>query len=310
MNFGWYTDDETSFKLMDRYAELGGNFLDTADIYGKGKSEIIVGKWLATKRREDYVIATKAHFPMGSGPNDKGSNRKHLMDAVDQSLKRLQTTYIDIFQLHAYDKDTPFEETYTTLNDLVRSGKVRYVGVSNYRGYQLMKAAAVIKELRLEPIVCLQPLYNLLARQVEWEVLEAADQLGMGVIPWSPLHSGWLTGKYTREMTEPPKSTRVQWATDANFTAMSWSTNANETTWKVIDAVKEIATKMNKSISQVALKWVMQKSIVTAPIVGPRDLQQAEDNFAVFGWNLSQEDMDKLDQISKPVPPYPYNFVN
>jgi len=187
MNFGWFTDEETSFKIMNQFADLGGNFIDTANIYGKGASEVIVGKWLSKKKRDDFVSATKVRFSMGNGSNDEGASRKHIMSSVDDSLKRLQTNYIDLLQIHAFDKNTPLEETLTTLNDLVRSGKVRYIGVSNYRGYQLEKAFRICKELNLEKYVCLQVQYNLLCREVEWEILEAAHDLGLGIIPWSPL---------------------------------------------------------------------------------------------------------------------------
>jgi len=308
MNFTSEKEEEIAQKVMDRFVELGGNFFDTADFYGKGGSEVLLGKWLKGKNREDFVIATKAGLAMGNLPNNKGSNKKHLFDAVEQSLKRLGTSYIDLYQIHVFDKETPLEETLRALNDLVRSGKVRYIGVSNYRGYQLEKAHFIAKELGLEEYVSLQPEYNLLSRSLEWEVLEAAKDLGMGVIPWSPLRSGWLTGKYTRDMKEPPKGSRVEWASNAKFEAASWEANANEFTWTVVDVVKEVAVKLNKSPAQVALRWLMQKPIVTAPILGPRSLEQAEDNFQVFDWSIPQEDMEKLDKVSKPKPPYPYNW--
>jgi len=310
MNFGWTTDEETSYKILDRFAELGGNFIDTANIYGKGKSESLVGQWLSSKKREDWVIASKVRFAMGNGPNQSGAGRKHIMASVEESLKRLQTSYIDLFQIHGYDKETPLEETLKTLNDLVRSGKVRYIGVSNYRGHQLQKAHYICKELGIEEYVCLQPQYNLLCRGLEWDVLEAAQDIGMGVLPWSPLKGGWLSGKYSRDMQEPPKDSRVAWASGVGFSETDWASNANEFTWNVLDAVKEIAAKLNKSQSQVALRWLMQKPCVTAPIVGPGNLKQAEDNFQIFDWSISKEDMEKLDKVSLPKAPYPYSWTS
>jgi len=310
MGFGWWTDEETSFKILDRFAELGGNFIDTANMYGRpkyGASETVVGKWLSTKRREDFVIATKFRFPVGTGANDSGANMKHIFAAVEDSLKRLQTSYIDLYQIHGFDKETPVEETLVALNDLVRSGKVRYIGVSNFRGYQLMKAHYLAKELHVEKFTCLQPHYNLLARETEWEILEVTRDLGMGVIPWSPLKSGWLTGKYTKDMTAPPPNSRVD---NMKFMPeVSWQHQANEHTWTVLEVLKEVSTKLGKTMSQVAIRWLMQKGTVTAPIIGPRNLEQAEDNFQVFDWSIPAEEMKTLDAVSVPSKvPHPYSW--
>jgi len=273
-----------------------------------GASEIVVGKWLSTKRREDFVIATKVRFTAGPSANDAGANRKHIMASIEESLKRLQTSYVDLYQIHGFDRDTPLEETLVALNDLIKSGKVRYIGVSNYRGYQLMQAHHVARQHNLQPYICLQPQYNLLCREVEWEVLEAAKVLGLGIIPWSPLKGGWLSGKYTKEMKEPPSGTRVELTTKMGFTETSWDHVANEHTWKVLDVVKEVATKLGKSQSQVSLRWVLQKEFITAPIVGPSNMEQANDNFAIFDWSIPAEDMKKLDSVSVPATPYPYGW--
>jgi len=312
MGFGWWTDEETSFKIMDRFVELGGNFIDTANIYGRPNfcaSELVVGKWLSKKRREDFVIATKFRFGIGTSANDSGASRKHILAAVEDSLKRLQTSYIDLYQIHSFDRETPLEETLGALSDLIRAGKVRYIGVSNFRGYQLMKAHYIAKELNIDHFVCVQPHYNLLARETEWEILEVTRDLGMGVIPWSPLKAGWLTGKYTRDMTAPPPNSRVDTMTKFGMPEISWSVQATEHTWKVLDVLKEIATKLGKSQSQVAIRWLLQKDTVTAPIVGPRNMEQAEETFMVFDWSISAEDMKTLDTVSTPPRvPYPYSW--
>jgi len=313
MNFGWDVSDTTqemSFAILDRFSSLGGNFIDTANIYGKGASETILGNWLQTQKRENFVIATKARFATGPLPSQQGANRKHILASIEDSLKRLQTPYVDIYQMHGWDNETPLSETLSTLNDLVRCGKVRYIGVSNYRGYQLEKAAALSKEMGLEQYMCLQPQYSLLCREVEWEVLEAAKDLGLGVIPWSPLRGGWLTGKYTRDTKEPPTGSRLAWSNSVGFPETNWENNASEHTWKVIDVLQEVSKKLNKSMSQVALRWLMQQPIVTAPIVGPKNLEQAEDNLQIFSWSIPKEDMEKLDKVSKPRAPNPYNWVS
>jgi len=305
------TTEEISFKILDRFAELGGNFIDTANIYGRpniGASEVVVCKWLIHKKREDFVIATKVRYGIGTAANDFGANRKHIMASVEDSLKRLQTPYVDLFQIHGFDKETPLEETLSALNDLIHSGKVRYIGVSNYRGYQLIQAHSICKQNHLQPYICLQPQYNLLCREVEWEVLESARVLGMGIIPWSPLKGGWLTGKYTKDMTAPPPGTRVDVSTKMGFMETSWDHVANEHTWKVLEVLKEVASKLGKTQSQVALRWVMQRPGITAPIVGPSNLVQAEDNFMVFDWSIPEEEMKKLDKVSQPAASYPYNW--
>jgi len=312
MNFGWTTDEQTSFQILDRFAELGGNFIDTADFYSlpnQGISETIIGKWLQTKKRDDFVIATKGGLFVGPNTNDKGSSRKHISAAIEASLKRLQTSYIDLYQIHSFDRETPIEETLATLNDFIRAGKIRYIGCSNYRGHQLIKAKYLAKELLLQPYICLQAEYNLLTREVEWEVLEAVRENNMALIVWGPLKSGYLAGKYSKEMKAAPNESRLEALDKIGFKAYSLET-ATDYTWTVVDAVKEVADRLGKSPSQVSLRWLMQKGIVTSPIVGPRDMKQAEDNFAAFTWTLSEEDMQKLDKVSNPPRvPYPYSWA-
>jgi aryl-alcohol dehydrogenase-like predicted oxidoreductase len=209
MSFGDGTDEPTAHRMLDRFVEAGGTFVDTADVYNAGVSEEIVGRWLKTKPRDDLVIATKVFGGMGKAPNDDGAGRKHIMTAVEASLRRLGTDHIDLYQVHVFDDGTPLEETLSTLDRLVTSGKVRFVGASNYAGWQLQKAIDLARHHGWEPYTCLQPLYNLLDRAAEWELIPVCQAEGLGVIPWSPLRAGWLSGKYRRGMTAPVEGSRV-----------------------------------------------------------------------------------------------------
>ena len=308
MTFGRESSEELSRQILDRFVEAGGNFLDTADVYSRGLSEEIIGRWLKGKRRDDFVIATKVRFPMGEGPNEVGLSRKHIMAAVEASLRRLGTDYIDLYQVHCWDDVTPLEETLSTLNDLVRSGKVRYIGASNYSGWQLQKAIDVSRQRGWEPFCCLQPLYNLLDRSAEWELLPVCANEGLGVIPWSPLRGGWLSGKYRRGMAAPLEGTRI-WEAERHGWSESWSRYNNERTWSVLDTLFAVADEVKKTPAQVALRWLLQRPGVTAPIIGARTIEQLEDNLGAVGWELSQEQMERLNQVSAVQLPYPYDFL-
>jgi aryl-alcohol dehydrogenase-like predicted oxidoreductase len=308
MTFGREADEETSCQLLDSFAEAGGNFIDTADVYSNGKSEEILGSWLQGKRRDDYVIATKVRFRMGEGTNDIGLSRKHILSGVEASLRRLGTDYIDLYQIHMWDPNSPLEETLPTLDSLVRGGKVRYLGASNVAGWMLQKAIDLSRQHDWEPFSSLQPLYNLLDRSIEWEVLKVCANEGIGVIPWSPLRGGWLTGKYRRGMQAPPQNTRVKTAGEEGWSEQ-WEEYANEHTWQVIDALLEVADKTGKTPPQVALNWVLQQPMVTAPIIGARNLTQLEDNLGAAGWQLDEEHLRRLDEASAVKLPYPYNWL-
>jgi aryl-alcohol dehydrogenase-like predicted oxidoreductase len=308
MTFGRETTEEDSKQILNRFIEAGGNFIDTADVYSQGISEEIVGRWLKGKRRDDVVIATKVRFGMGTGPNDVGVSRKHILSGVEASLRRLQTDYIDIYQVHCWDRATPLEETLSTLDRLVQSGKVRYIGASNFSGWQLQKAIDTSKCMGWEPFFCLQPLYNLLDRSVEWELIPVCQNEGLGVIPWSPLRGGWLSGKFRRGMTAPTEGTRIKAATDNDWSE-SWNKYNTEHTWHVIDTLFEVAQEAGKTPAQVALNWLLQRPGVTAPIVGTRTRDQLEDNLCAVGWKLSAEQMDKLNKASDVELPYPYSFI-
>lgn len=307
MTFGRETDENISYDMLDRFVDAGGNFIDTADVYSLGLSETILGRWLKQKTRDAYVIATKVRFPMGDGPNDYGLSRKHIMSGINASLKRLNTDYIDLYQVHRWDPDTPLEETLSTLNDLVKSGKVRYIGCSNFKGWHLQKAVDISKEKGWEPFTCLQPLYNLLDRAIEWELIPICMNEGIGVIPWSPLRGGWLSGRYKRGMGGPEEGSRVHTAGKLGWSE-TWEVYANERTWTIIDEMFALADEMGKEPVQVALRWLIQRPGVTAPIIGVRTMAHLESNLGAVGWELSEDQMSKLNNISDIKPPYPYDF--
>ncbi len=308
MTFGREADEPTSFVIMDRFFEAGGNFIDTADVYTRGVSEEIVGRWLRGKPREDVILATKVRFPMGDQPNNVGLSRKHILDGVHASLRRLQTDYIDLYQVHCWDPITPLEETLSTLDSLVKAGKVRYIGASNYLGWQLQKSVDLCKANGWEQFTCLQPLYNLLHRTLEWELVAVCLNEGIGIIPWSPLRGGWLSGKYKRGMTAPIANTRVDDAEKHGWSE-AWSSLATERTWQIIDELHAVAAEANKSAAQVAINWLLAQKGVTAPIIGARNLTQLEDNIGASGWALSAEHLARLDAVSTPELVYPYDFV-
>jgi aryl-alcohol dehydrogenase-like predicted oxidoreductase len=308
MTFDRESSEEISRQILDRFVEVGGNFIDTADVYSRGASEAVVGRWLADRSRDDLVIATKVRFPMGEGPNEVGLSRKHILAGVDQSLRRLGTDYIDLYQVHCWDHTTPLEETLSTLNSLVQSGKVRYIGASNYAGWQLQKAIDLSRRMSWEPFVCLQPQYNLLCRSTEWELLPVCQNEGLGVIPWSPLRGGWLSGKYRRGMTEPPTGTRVAIAEEQGWSE-SWSAYNNERTWRLLDVLFAVAEEAGKSPAQVAINWLLRQPGVTAPIIGARSVEQLETNLASAGWQLGEQALERLDRASAIETPYPYEHI-
>ena len=309
MTFGRESSEEVSIQMLDCFLEAGGNFIDTADVYSRGLSEEILGRWLQTKHRDELVIATKVRFSMGPGPNDLGLSRKHILAAVDASLRRLSTSYIDLYQVHMWDPGTPLEETLEALHQLVRSGKVRYLGASNYAGYQLQRAIDLSRQMGGEAFSCLQPLYNLLDRSFEWELQPVCEAEGVGVIPWSPLRGGWLSGKYRRGMAGPPPDTRIDEAEKQGWSE-SWAGYANERTWNVIDTLLAIASEVEKTPAQVALNWLLQKPTVAAPILGARTMTHLEDNLGATGWSITTDQVTRLDQASSLPLPYPYESLS
>lgn len=295
MTFGNQTDQPTAHRILDEFVAAGGTFIDTADTYQFGGSEEIIGSWLKTQNRDDLVIATKAYGEMGPDAPVNGAGRKHLMRAVEASLTRLGTDYIDLYQIHVFDDATPLEETLSTLDRLVTSGKVRFIGASNYTGWQLQKSVDLSRQHGWEPFVSLQPLYNLLERDVENELLPICRNEGLGLIPWSPLGGGWLTGKYRRPGGESQEG-RLADQVDA----------ASDFTWQVVDAVTEVARQVGRTPSQVALRWLLQQDGLTGPIIGVRTLDQLNDNLGAVGWSLDSEQLERLTQVSDRPRPYPY----
>ena len=315
MTFGREADEAESRGMLDLFAEAGGNFIDTANVYGggletvghgNGRSEEIIGRWLEGRRREDFVVATKVFAPMGRGPNDRGLERQHVLRAVEESLERLGTDYIDLYQVHGWDPATPLEESLATLDSLVGHGLVRYVGVSNFSGWQLQKALDLQRERGWEPFVSLQAQYSLLSRTTEWELSEICREEGLALTSWSPLRGGWLTGKFRRGADGPPEGSRA----DRQSISDSWAGLNNEHTWRTVDALLEVAERLQRPPAQVALRWLMQRAGVSVfPIVGARSVQQLDDNLGAAGWALGEDDLRVLDEASEVPPPYPYDIL-
>ncbi|WP_374009989.1 aldo/keto reductase [Leifsonia sp. LS-T14] len=307
MTFGAEADEPASHAIIERYLEAGGNFLDTADVYTAGASESIIGRWLSRNpgRRDDVVIATKGRFPMGEGPNDLGLSRAHLRTALDASLRRLGVEHIDLYQMHAWDALTPIEETLRFLDDAVSAGKISYYGFSNYLGWQLTKAVQVARAHGWAPPVTLQPQYSLIVRGIEHEVVPAALDAGIGLLPWSPLAGGWLSGKYRRDEA-PTGATRLGENPTRGMEAWE-ARNADPRTWEIIDAVNAVAEETGASASQVALRWLSDRPAVTSVILGARTVEQLDDNLGAADVELSDEQRARLDDASAPrTDIYPY----
>ena len=305
MTFGRELDEEGSKEIVERFLGAGGNFIDTADVYAEGVSEEITGRAIKGVR-EEVVLATKVRFPMGDGPNDVGLSRKHVVAGCEASLRRLGTDYIDLYQVHMWDAATPLEETLSALTDLVRDGKVRYIGVSNFTGWQLMKALGVSELKGFERFVSLQPQYSLVERNIEREVLPVCREEGLGVIPWSPLGGGFLSGKYRRG-EKPPEDSRIAGASEAMEEA--WARRATERNWLTLDVIDEISEETGKSYAQISLNWLLRQEDVTAPIIGARRLDQLEDNLQATGWELSAEQVGHLSEASALEDVYPYRMI-
>ena len=306
MTFGAETDQPGAFAQLDAYVAAGGNFIDTADVYSRGGSEEIVGEWFAQRPgvRAEVVVATKGRFPMAATPNGAGLSRRHLSDALDASLRRLGVETIDLYQLHAWDPLTPIEEYLRFVDDAVRAGKVHYFGLSNFTGWQL---TAVVERARAHgwtAPVSLQPQYNLLTRQIELEITGACTEYGLGLIPWSPLAGGWLTGKYRRDEL-PTGATRL--GEDPARGMEGYDRRNVERTWAVLDVVRAVAEESGLTMAQVALAWLADRPQVTAPIVGARTVEQLSGSLAIAEVHLDVDATVRLDDASAPVlPDYPY----
>lgn len=301
MTFGNTTSDSESIAMIESFLEKGGNFLDTADVYVSGRSEEIVGQAIKG-RRSEVVLATKVRFATADHPNGVGISRKHIMDGVEASLKRMQTDYIDLYQMHVWDHATPIEETLRTLDDLVTSGKVRYIGCSNFLAWQLMKSLGVSELNRYVRFISIQPQYSLVSREMDREMISLCLEENVGIIPWAPLGSGFLTGRYSRE---EPTSGRLTAKTGES----AWLNRATDKNFAILEAVRSAAAELNKTPAQVALRWLLQQKGITSPIFGARTLEQFEDNMGASGWEMPQEIWDRLDAVSALPSEYPNRFI-
>ena len=297
-------DEDTSFAIMNRALELGVSFFDTADVYGQdGLTERVIGNWFEKDgRRDDVILATKFRFKMGAGPNGSGASRYRIMKTVEDSLRRLKTDRIDLYQIHMQDIETPEEETLRALDDLVRQGKVLYIGCSNYAAHRLVDSLWTSKTQGLERFVSAQMQYSLVTRDIEREHVPVCREHGLGILPWSPLAGGFLTGKYQKGQGAPEGTRLEQWKG-------RYGRFDNDRSWRILDAVNEVAGQLDAKPAQVALAWLLRKPQVTSVIFGARSVQQLEDNVRAAELELSDEHFGALEEASKFDVGYPYNFI-
>jgi len=308
MYFGAETSEKDAFSILDTFVEAGGNFIDTADVYVGSVSEQIVGRWLKARQggpAGNVVLATKGRCPTGKDINDVGLSRRHLGRALDASLERLGVETIDLYQVHAWDPHTPVEETLSFLNDAIRAGKINYVGLSNFTGWQVQLMVSTAKAMGLHVPVTLQLQYSLLSRESEWEMIPASEYNGLGLLPWSPLAGGFLTGKYKRE-GKPSSDTRAGSANPL-YQQVSAEYASSERNWQTIDTVVKVAKEISATPAQVSLSWLASRPGVTAPIFGARTLAQLKDGLGAADLTLNAEVTKALNEVSTPVPGgYPY----
>jgi len=292
------SDAEEARRLVDICLEAGVNLFDTADVYSNGASEEVLGQAIKG-RRPDVLISTKTSLPMGDGPNDAGSSRLRLISSVENALRRLGTDYIDLLQLHAFDAETPIEEVLATLDDLVRSGKVRYIGVSNFAGWQIMKSLAIAEKHGWPRYVAHQVYYSLVGRDYEWDLMPFAQDQGLGALVWSPLGWGRLTGKIRRGQPMPDKSR-------LHDTASFGPPVDDEKLFDIVDVLDEIAGETGKTVPQIALNWLTTRPTVSSVIIGARNEEQLRQNLGAVGWTLTAEQIARLDKASAVTAPYPH----
>ncbi|MBC3542160.1 aldo/keto reductase [Rufibacter sediminis] len=294
------TQVEEATRMIDLCLEAGVNFFDTADIYSQGMAEEILGKALEG-RRQEVLISTKGTFPFGEGPNNQGSSRFHLLRQVEGSLKRLNTDYIDLYHMHGFDGNTPVEETLRTLDDLVQSGKVRYIAASNFSGWHLMKSLAVSEKYGWNRYVAHQVYYSLTNREYEWELMPLGLDQNVGSIIWSPLAAGRLGGKYRRGQPLPQDSRVAQGGSPVPEAVVP-----EELFYNILDVLDEIAAETGKTVAQISLNWLLQRPTVSSIIIGARNEEQLKQNLGAVGWNLTMEQIKRLDAASEAPPIYPY----
>lgn len=293
LTYGGYVEEQTAAASIDKAYDLGINFFDTANVYMRGEAEIVVGKALKKYVRDSYVLATKVFWPMGDGPNDRGLSRKHIMEQCHASLKRLSTDYVDIYYCHRYDQETPLEETLRALDDLVREGKVLYVGVSEWTAEQITEAVHLADKKLLDRIVVNQPQYSMLQRYIEKEVLPVCEKHGIGQVVWSPLAQGVLTGKYQKGADVPSGSRAAQ----KNFSSL-FGLLTDENLDKV-ELLKKTAAELDLSVAQLAIAWILRQNGVSSALVGASRPEQLEETVKASGVKLSAEILSKIEDILK-----------
>ena len=306
MTFGTESDETVSHQQLDLFVEAGGTLVDTADVYSHGVSEEIIGRWFASLAdvTEPVVLATKGRFGTDDSPNGAGLSARHLTRALGASLRRLGLESVDLYQAHAFDPLTPLEETLRTMDQFIREGKIRYYGLSNFTGWQLTKAVHLARAMNVAEPVTLQPQYSLLAREIEWEIVPAVLDAGLGMLPWSPLGGGWLSGKYRRDQ-RPTGDTRL--GDDPNRGMEAYDRRGTERTWNVVDAVQKVAEDRGVSMAEIALAWVTGRPGVTSTILGARSVSQLQTNLRAAGLHLTAAETAALDAASDPHPTdYPY----
>ncbi len=295
------TSEQEARTMIDVCMDAGLNFFDTADIYSGGRSEEMLGRAVAHLKREDILISSKATFRLGDGPNDVGSSRYHLIQSLERSLKRLNTDYIDVYHLHAFDAMTPLEETLNTLDKMVREGKVRYIAASNFSGWHLMKSLSVSERYGWSRYVGHQVYYSLIGRDYEWELMPLAADQGVGALVWSPLGWGRLTGKIRRGQPVPEVSRlNTKAVIDAGPKV------ADEHVYRIVDAIDKVAEETGKTVPQIALNWLLRRPTVSTLVIGARNESQLKANIAATGWKLTEAQVAALDEASKVDLAYPY----
>jgi len=313
MTFGQEADERAAHALLDHYVESGGNLVDTADVYPpvgpRGTSEEIIGRWLSRHPavRDSIVLATKCRGRMEPSGNSEGLSRRWIIRACEGSLRRLHTDHIDLYQAHHWDPATPIEETLAAFDHLVRSGKVRYIGVSNFTGWQLERTILIARHSGWSAPVSLQPQYNMLAREIEWELVPVCLEEGLGILPWGPLGQGWLSGKYTRTAA-PTGTTRL--GEDPNRGLEAYDRRNIDRTWSIVDAVQAVAAEIGVPPARVALRWLADRPAVAAPLLGARTVEQLSDNLKATDLTLDEVQRKRLDDVSAPLTPdYPYRSL-
>lgn len=302
------TPEDEAERIIHRYLDAGGNHIDTADGYAGGRSEEIVGKAIKRRPRDQIIIASKVYFPVKEGLNDFGLSRHHIVEGINASLRRLDTNYIDLYYMHRWDHLTPIEESLRAFDDLISAGKVRYIGVSNFKAWHVMKSLAVSDAHGWSRFVAGQYQYSLIKRDLEYEFIDLFETEGLGLMPWAPLGGGFLTGKYKKgQQREDVIGGRI--ATEADRTEDSWGRRNTERNWNIIDTVGEIAKSHGASHSQIALAWLRARPIVTSAIMGVRTMEQLEDNLGAAEISLGKDELDTLSTVSTMPELYPYRFI-